>query len=226
MDLLRVRWPDRAAALQEKLRLSDDELADWRDAAARIVTGLDPTTGVYEEFAGFHALQPLEVAAYADHKVPSDVVIGRKLAQRSQVEKQADVVALIALLPEEFPGASAEKNFRHYEPRCTHRSSLITVIHAMAAARLGDAEMAPRYLRATAATDLDLDPYSAGGVRIAGLGALGQAVMIGFAGLDLRSNTLAIDPRLPTQWRSLSFRERWRAGQLPSGLLAEPCRRR
>ena len=39
------------------------------------------------------------------------------------------------------------------------------------------------YLRATAATDLDLDPNSAGGVRIAGLGALWQAVMLGFAGL-------------------------------------------
>ena len=36
--------------------------------------------------------------------------------------------------------------------------------------RLGDAEMALRYLRETAATDLDAN--SAGGVRIACLGAL------------------------------------------------------
>ena len=80
----------------------------------------------------------------------------------------------------------------------------------MVAARLGDAEMALRYLRETAATDLDLDPNSAGGVRIAGLGALWQAVMLGFAGLDLRGDTLGIDPRLPPQWRSLSFRVCWR----------------
>jgi hypothetical protein len=32
--------------------------------------------------------------------------------------------------------------------------------------RLGDADMALRYLRETAATDLDLDPNSAGGVRM------------------------------------------------------------
>jgi hypothetical protein len=32
--------------------------------------------------------------------------------------------------------------------------------------------MALRYLRETAATDLDLDPNNVGGVRIAGLGAL------------------------------------------------------
>ena len=154
------------------MALGDDELADWRDAIARIVTGLDPATGIYEQFAGFHALEPLDLAAYAERTVPIDVVIGRERTQRSQVVKQADVVALIALLPEEFPGAMAEKNFRHYEPRCAHGSSLSTGMHAVVAARLGDAEMALRYLRETAALDLDLDPNSAGGVRIAGLGAL------------------------------------------------------
>jgi trehalose/maltose hydrolase-like predicted phosphorylase len=210
MDLLRTRWPDHAAALREKLALGDDELADWRDAIARIVTGLDPATGLYEQFAGFHALQPLELAVYADRKVPIDVVIGRELTQRSQVVKQADVVTLIALLPEEFPGAMAETNFRHYEPRCAHGSSLSAGMHALVAARLGDAAMALRYLQETAATNLDLDPNSAGGVRIAGLGALWQAVILGFAGLDLRADTLGIDPKLPPQWRSLSFRVHWK----------------
>jgi trehalose/maltose hydrolase-like predicted phosphorylase len=70
--------------------------------------------------------------------------------------------------------------------------------------------MALRYLHDTAALDLDLDPNSAGGVRIAGLGALWQAVILGFAGLDLRGDRLGIDPRLPPQWRSLSFRVCWR----------------
>jgi len=207
---LRERWPNHAAALREKLALGDEELADWRDATARIVTGLDPATGICEQFAGFHALQPLELTAYADRKVPIDVIIGRELTQRSQVLKQADVVALIALLPEEFPGVMAHTNFRHYEPRCAHGSSLSAGMHALVAARLGDADMALRYLRETADTDLDLDPNSAGGVRIAGLGSLWQAVMFGFAGLDLRGDTLGIDPRLPPQWRSLSFRVCWK----------------
>ena len=50
----------------------------------------------------------------------------------------------------------------------------------------------------------------AGGVRIAGLGALWQAVILGFAGLDLKGGMLGVDPRLPPQWRSLSFRVCWR----------------
>ena len=37
-----------------------------------------------------------------------------------------------------------------------------------------------------------------------------RPVILGFAGLDLRGDTLGIDPRLPPQWRSLSFRVCWR----------------
>jgi trehalose/maltose hydrolase-like predicted phosphorylase len=214
IDLLRARWPDRAAALREKLAVGDDELADWRYAIARIVTGLDPATGLYEQFAGFHALEPLDLAAYAERTVPIDVVIGRERTQRSQVVKQADVVTLIALLPEEFPGAMAEANFRHYEPRCAHGSSLSAAMHALVAARLGDAEMALSYMRETAALDLDPDPNTAGGVRIAALGGLWQGAILGFAGLDLTGDTLGIEPKLPPRWRGLSFRVCWKGRSL------------
>jgi trehalose/maltose hydrolase-like predicted phosphorylase len=210
IEVLKARWPDRAAALCDKLALADVELADWRDAVARIVTGLDPKTGIYEEFAGYHQLEELDLSLYADRKVPIDVVIGRERTQRSQVVKQADVVALLALLPGEFPGTMAEANFRHYEPRCAHGSSLSAGMHALVAAKLGDADLALHYLRHAAAADLELDPNSAGGIRIAGLGAVWQAAVLGFAGLDLGGETISINPRLPPEWRGMSFTARWR----------------
>ena len=210
LDLLREKWPGRAAALREKLALSDHELADWRDAVDRLFTGLDPATGLYEQFAGYHKLEPIDLSLYATRTVPIDVVIGRERTQRSQAVKQADVVALLALLPEEFPGAMAETNFKFYEPRCAHGSSLSAGMHAMVAARLGHVEVALRYLHETATADLDFNPNSAGGVRIAGLGGLWQAVILGFAGVDLTADTLGITPRLPPQWRGLSFHVRWK----------------
>src|SRR6185437_6318329 len=100
------------------------------------------------------------------------VALGRERTKRSQVVKQADVVALIALLPDEFPDATAAANFRYYEPRCAHGSSLSAAMHALVAARLGDAEMALSYMRETASLDLDPDPNTAGGIRIAALGGL------------------------------------------------------
>jgi trehalose/maltose hydrolase-like predicted phosphorylase len=210
MELLRARWPDRAAALQEGLALEEGDLADWRNAVSRIPTGLDPGSGLYEQFAGFHKLEPIDLSAYAHRTVPIDVLIGRERTQRSQVVKQADVVALIALLPGEFPGPIAETNFRHYEPRCAHGSSLSAAMHALVAGRLGDPDTALRYLRETAALDLDPDPNTAGGVHIAGLGGMWQAVVLGFGGLDLMGDTLGVEPRLPPQWRAMSFRVCWR----------------
>jgi len=193
------------------LALSEAELADWREAAMSIVTGLDQQTGIFEQFAGFHALEPFDLNTHAGRTVPIDVIIGAERTRRSQIVKQADVVALIALLPDAFPGAmAADANFRHYEALCAHGSSLSAGMHALVAARLGHSEMALRYLREAAKRDLDLDPNSAGGVRIAGLGAVWQATVLGFGGLDMTGDTLAIDPKLPDEWRELSYRVCWR----------------
>ena len=35
-------------------------------------------------------------------------------------------------------------------------------------------------------------------------------MILGFAGLDLTGDVLGIDPKLPPEWRSLSFRVCWR----------------
>jgi trehalose/maltose hydrolase-like predicted phosphorylase len=207
-EVLAARWPERAAVLREKLVLDEAELADWRDAAEHIVTGYDPATGLYEQFAGFNALTPINLADYADRTQAIDIVIGRERTQHTQVVKQPDVVALIALLPEVFPGDTAEANFRHYEAITAHGSSLSAVMHALVAARIGDTQMALAYLPRI--THVDEDPNVAGGVRIAGLAGIWQAVVMGFGGLDLSGEVLAIDPKLPPSWRSLSYRVCWR----------------
>ena len=147
---------------------------------------------------------------------PMDVVLGRERTQRSQVVKQADVVALLALLPEAFDRRGAARQFpllraalrprQLAEPRPCTRSS-----------RPGWAR--PRWRCAisgeTAATDLaDTTGGSAGGVHIAALGGLWQAAVFGFAGLSLHGDGMALDPHLPTAWRAFSFRVHWRGRQV------------
>ena len=100
-------------------------------------TGWSSQTGLFEQFAGFFGLEEIDLAGYAGRSVPMDVVLGRERTQRSKVIKQADVVALLGLLPEEFPGDSGRTNFRYYEPRCGHGSSLSGAMHGLVAARLG-----------------------------------------------------------------------------------------
>ena len=97
-------------------------------------------------------------------------------------------------------------NFRFYEPRCGHGSSLSRGMHALVAAQLGEMDLAIRYFQETAATDLaDTGDSSAGGVHIAALGGLWQAAVFGFAGLSLRADALGLNPRLPPAWQSLGF---------------------
>jgi trehalose/maltose hydrolase-like predicted phosphorylase len=131
------------------------------------------------------------------------------------VIKQADVVALLGLLPEEFPGDSAAANFRYYEPRCSHGSSLSSAMHALVAARLGYSEIALRYFQHAVAIDLaDTHTAIAGGLHMAALGGTWLTAVFGFAGLSLRTDGLALDPKLPASWRSLSFGIEWRGRRL------------
>jgi len=213
--LLRTRWPARWISLASRLDLKDGELKQWLHVAETMVTGLDPATGLFEQFAGYFALEDIDLANYAGRTVPMDVVLGRERTQKSQVVKQADVVALLGLLPQEFVGDTKSANFRYYEPRCSHGSSLSPAMHGLVAARLGDTEMALRFFRQTAAIDLaDTHAATDGGVHIAALGGIWMLAVFGFAGLSLRNDGLAIDPRLPAGWRSLTFRVQWRRRSL------------
>jgi trehalose/maltose hydrolase-like predicted phosphorylase len=211
VGLMRERWPERFRVLSDKLHLSAEELELWRDVGDRITTGFDPKTSLLEQFSGYFDLEDIDLSQYEGRTAPMDVILGRERTQKSQVLKQADVVALFVLLPELFDRDTQLANFRYYEPRCGHGSSLSCGFHALLAARLGDVELADRYFRKTAETDLGkMTDISVGGIRIAAQGALWQAAVLGFAGLILRADGLAFDPHLPKSWHGLSFRVQWR----------------
>ena len=209
--LLGGRWPERWEALAHRLNVTVAEMDQWEEVAEGLVTGFDPKTGLIEQFAGYFNLEPIDLSLYQGRTAPMDVVLGRERTQRSQVVKQADVVALLALLPETFSREVRETNFRYYESRCGHGSSLSRGMHALVAARIGEISLAAQYFADTAGTDLD-EPAadSAGGVRIAAQGALWQVAIFGFAGLSFEEDGVALDPRLPPTWESLGFRVQWR----------------
>ncbi len=208
------RWPERWQALSRRLALAADEPGRWLGVARDIYTGFDAETGLFEQFQGYFGLEEIDLAAFTPRTAPMDVLLGRERIQRSRIIKQADVVMLLHLLWDRFPPAVREANFRFYEPRCGHGSSLSPAIHALVAARLGDVAMAERYFRQAMAIDLaDNMGNAAGGVHAAALGGLWQAAVFGFAGLRLTEQGPEHHPNLPPHWQGLSFRFQWR-GQL------------
>ncbi|MPZ15365.1 MAG: hypothetical protein GEU73_13235 [Chloroflexi bacterium] len=222
-DVLRSRWPDRWADLQQRIELTTDELASWAPVAQNLVTGFDPESGLIEQFDGYLDLNPIYVSGYTPRTSPMDVLIGADQVQRTQVIKQADVVMLLALLPDRFSPRVREVNFRFYEARCGHGSSLSPIIHAIVAARVGDTALALRYFREAAAIDLDDTMGNvAMGIHIAGLGGIWQVMVLGFAGLTLCPDGVRFDPRIPRGWTSLRFPIQWRGRRLRVEIRAEP----
>lgn len=213
--LLAARWPAVWTRLSGHLGLTAAELAAWARAADAMATGIDETTGLIAQFEGFLYLEDIDLAAYAARSVPMDVVLGRARIAASQVIKQADVVALLALLPETFAREAVQTNFSYYEPRCGHGSSLSRALHGVVAARLGQADKALAYLRQSSAIDLtDTHVAIAGGIHIAAQGGVWMIAVLGLAGLSLRDDGLSFEPRLPAGWRSLNFPVQWRGRQI------------
>jgi trehalose/maltose hydrolase-like predicted phosphorylase len=209
--LFAERWPEQWGALSRRLGLEAEEPRRWLEVARELCTGFDEQTGLFEQFRGYFGLEDIDLAAFEPRTAPMDVLLGRERIQRSKIIKQADVVMLVHLLWERLPPAVRKANFEYYEPRCGHGSSLSPAIHALVAARLGDAALAERYFRQAAEVDLsDNMGNAAGGVHVGALGGLWQAAVFGFAGLRFTDERPEHRPNLPPSWRSLSMRFQWR----------------
>jgi len=127
------------------------------------------------------------------------------------VVKQADVLMMHHLVPDEVAPGSLGPNLDFYEPRTAHGSSLSPGVHAALLPRAGRPEEALPLLQLAARLDLDdLTATTAGGLHLAAMGGVWQAIVSGFAGMRPERDTLAIDPRLPGAWNGLDLRLRFR----------------
>ena len=111
------------------------------------------------------------------------------------------------LVPDEVATGSLTPNLEFYEPRTAHGSSLSPAIHAALFARAGLLTEAVAALRLAARIDLeDLTGTTAGGLHLATMGGVWQALAFGFAGVRPGADALELDPRLPEDWQALELR--------------------
>jgi trehalose/maltose hydrolase-like predicted phosphorylase len=208
-----ARWTlRRAAAAASNGVLDESERRRWLELAEALVDGYDPATGLYEQFAGFHALEPLLIAEMASRPVAADVLLGTARTRAAQVIKQPDVLMLHYLVPGELAPGSLSANLDYYEPRTALGSTLAPGVHAALFARDGRAEQALELLRLTARIDLDdISQTTAGGMHMAAMGSVWRALAFGFAGLQPGADgVLAIDPIPVPRLDALELRVRFR----------------
>ncbi|HEX6287841.1 MAG TPA: glycosyl hydrolase family 65 protein [Herpetosiphonaceae bacterium] len=217
-----ARWQDLAASIG----FDDGELATWHEVADGLVDNFDPQTGLFEQHRGYYDLEQVDLQSFEPRNKTMDVLLGWNRLTRTQIIKQADVVMLLFLLGDRYPREIHEANFRFYEPRTSHDSSLSPSFHALAAARLGELELARRYFAQAASIDLDFTKgvTAAGGVHSAALGGMWQALVFGFGGMFVEADRLRFEPHVPQEWSTLRFPIQWRGSTLhvsASGATAE-----
>jgi hypothetical protein len=103
-----ARWNLRKAA---ELGGNETERTNWLHLADELVDGYDRMSGLYEQFAGFFELEPLVIADVAPRRpIAADMLLGVERTRGAQVLKQADVLMLHHLVPEEVAADSLLPN--------------------------------------------------------------------------------------------------------------------
>jgi trehalose/maltose hydrolase-like predicted phosphorylase len=212
-----ARWNlRRAADLAERAGgATAEEVTGWRRLADALVDGYDPATGRYRQFAGFDDLEPLLIGELARPPVAADLLLGRDRVRAAQVVKQADVLMLHLLVPEETAAGSLAPNLAFYGPRTAHGSSLSPAVHAALLARAGDPDRALELFRLACRLDLDdLTGTTAGGLHVATMGGVWQALTTGFCGLRPTGQAPELGPCLPAAWETVEVRLRYHGRRL------------
>jgi kojibiose phosphorylase len=207
---LAVTHPGELASLSERIGLDQDEVEGWLSRAEQISLPAQNGDGVIEQFDGYFGLESLPVTH--DHLGMPKYPPGYhhfNLAGTSLL-KQADVVMLTYVLPDEFPDEVKRANYDYYEPLTLHKSSLSTAIHSIMGIEVGDPGRAVPYFRRAAFVDLlDNQGNTQEGIHIASAGGTWQTIVCGFGGFRVRNGQMTFKPWLPPEWTAVCFRLKW-----------------
>jgi kojibiose phosphorylase len=181
--LVEDRDPDAYAAVASAIGLQADELEAFEQVALALPIPYDAGRKLVLQSVDFEDYADIDIEAlWADRTRPFAFCVTQEKIYRSKCLKQADVIALMTLLPAEFSDEEVSAAYRYYRSLTVHDSSLSPAVHSLAAARLGDAEEVARYL--DLALHVDFDPDGGGaaeGVHIANCAALWQLFAAGLS---------------------------------------------
>lgn len=214
---LREKNPSRAKDLLNSLQITDEILKHWKIVADQIYCPIDSKSGLVEQFDGYFKRKDVDLSSMEPRTESVQSLLGIEGINATQVLKQPDVMMLMYLLPEEFDHATKLVNFEYYTPRTdlTFGSSLGPSIQAIMATCLGSQEHAyENFIRAARADLEDVRGNAGDGIHGASAGGLWQAVVFGFAGLQVQDDGWTITPNLPAHWKRLAFKFDWRGEEV------------
>jgi len=195
---------------------------DWAyDFAEKLYVPAPNENGIIEQFDGYFQLEDVtpEILKTRELK-PNEYWGGHGLASTTMTLKQADVIMMLNVFRNEYSKEIKKANWEFYEPYTEHGSSLSACAYAIVAAEIGNTDWAYKYFMKTASVDLtgDTKQYLGslyiGGTHPAANGGAWNTAIFGFAGVSFTDDALDISPRLPKNWKGLSFKLNWKDDKL------------
>ena len=209
--------PRLYAALDQKLGLTA-LLPKWEEALPRIFLTQPNEQNVLPQDSTYLTLEDIDLTKYKQQSHVGGIYkdYNQEQITKMQVSKQADVMVLFYLLEEQFSAAVKRASWDYYEPRCLHDSSLSLSTHSVLACDNGDVALGYQMFEKACGIDLSNDDLhsSDAGIHAASFGGLWQCVVYGFGGLRMIGGRLRVDPRLPDQWKGLSYKLSWKGQTL------------
>ncbi|WP_106847739.1 glycoside hydrolase family 65 protein [Blastococcus sp. Marseille-P5729] len=207
VESIKATDPASYVKLVKRLRLGEDEPAEWHDAARRMTIPYDEALEIHPQDEHFLDREMWDLSATPEENKPLLLHFHPLVIYRFQVLKQADVVLAMFLQGDQFTLEQKRANFEYYDPITTGDSTLSAVVQSIIAAEVGYHDMALDYFMKGLYVDLaDLHGNTSDGVHVASTGGVWSALAYGFGGMRDYDGHVTFDPRLPTGWESLRFR--------------------
>ncbi len=196
---------DRYPAEYEK------ELNDFYQASQKLKRQVPNKNGVIAQFDGYFNLEDVSVSEVRSRLLHEKEYWGGAygVATHTQVIKQADVVALLYMLRDQYTQDAMKANYDYYESRTEHGSSLSACMYSLIACLIGRPQEAyPLFMKSAKADLVTGGKEWAGLVYIGGThpAAAGGAYMTlknGFLGFTIENDTFAFKPNLPAHWKKV-----------------------
>jgi alpha,alpha-trehalose phosphorylase len=205
---------ERHADVSRELGVTEEEMASWRDAAAKMHVPYDEDLQVHPQAMGFTRHAEWDFRASKD-SLPLLLNYPYVQLYRKQVIKQADLVLAMHWRGDAFTPEQKARNFAYYEERTVRDSSLSACTQSILAAETGHLDLALDYLGIAALVDLrDLAHNTRDGVHMASLAGTWLCLTAGFGGMRDHDGILSFDPALPDGLDRLGFSVLWHGTRL------------
>jgi maltose phosphorylase len=213
---LRQEFPGIYYESVKKLKFNDiKEPERWNDIIEKMHFPFDEALNLYLQQDGFldKEIAPASEIKKTERPINQNWSWDRIL--RSCYIKQADTLQALFWFEDEFSPETVKAHFDFYEPLTVHESSLSPCVHSILAAKIGYYEKAYELYLRTAR--LDLDDYNndtVDGLHITSMAGTWMSFVYGFGGMRVNHGRISLNPFLPANWKSYSFKINFRGAHL------------